>query len=93
MGVVFFSNHSTVFIDFSTTIFPDFLVWMKQNVTKGGNDELLFSPGTTTIRPGVLVLVNDTDWELLDQTDCKVFIYLFSFLFFLSWICLLMCFV
>ena len=58
-------------------LLADFLDWMKQNVTKGGNDELLFSPNTTTIRPGVLVLVNDIDWELLDTTENKVFTFFF----------------
>ena len=25
-----------------------------------------------TVRPGIIVLVNDTDWELLDTVDYKV---------------------
>eukprot|EP00760_Papus_ankaliazontas_P023401 PhM_4_TR204/c0_g1_i1/m.22444/K12161/URM1; ubiquitin related modifier 1 len=27
-------------------------------------------PGTATVRPGILVLVDDTDWEILGGVDC-----------------------
>ena len=31
----------------------------------------LFVSGDT-VRPGILVLINDTDWELLGQNDCPL---------------------
>lgn len=31
--------------------------------------EEMFVQGTS-VRPGIIVLVNDTDWELLDTTRC-----------------------
>jgi len=43
----------------------EFLVWLQTNITKEKSD-LLFSPSSYTIRPGVLLLVNDVDGELID---------------------------
>uniref|UniRef100_A0A023GDJ4 Ubiquitin-related modifier 1 homolog n=1 Tax=Amblyomma triste TaxID=251400 RepID=A0A023GDJ4_AMBTT len=40
----------------------DLIMWLKENLLKG--KEELFVQGKT-VRPGILVLVNDTDWELL----------------------------
>ena len=34
--------------------------------------ELFFSKDLSTVRPGILVLVNDADWDLLGQTDCQI---------------------
>lgn len=52
--------------------------WIRQNLLKERPD--LFVQGET-VRPGILVLVNDIDWELLgqldyeiEQGDCVVFI-------------------
>jgi ubiquitin related modifier 1 len=33
--------------------------------------EEMFVQGTS-VRPGIIVLVNDTDWELLDTTRCHL---------------------
>ena len=57
----------------------DFLNWLQENVAKE-KSELLFSNGPSNIRPGILVLVNDTDWELLDTTEYQVDEFLFCFL-------------
>ncbi|KAI4486041.1 PREDICTED: ubiquitin-related modifier 1 [Polistes canadensis] len=42
------------------------IYWIKDNLLKDRLD--LFMQGDT-VRPGILVLVNDTDWELLGQGD------------------------
>ncbi|XP_037291822.2 ubiquitin-related modifier 1 isoform X2 [Rhipicephalus microplus] len=47
----------------------DLIMWLKTNLLKG--KEELFVQGNT-VRPGILVLVNDTDWELLGGLDCEV---------------------
>ena len=33
--------------------------------------EEMFVQGSS-VRPGIIVLVNDTDWELLDTTRCRL---------------------
>lgn len=42
------------------------LVWMKDNLLKE-RPELFLKDDS--VRPGILVLVNDSDWELLGQLD------------------------
>ncbi|XP_067825601.1 ubiquitin-related modifier 1 [Heptranchias perlo] len=42
------------------------LVWIKTNLLKERPE--LFIQGDT-VRPGILVLVNDADWELMGQLD------------------------
>ncbi|XP_032905244.1 ubiquitin-related modifier 1 isoform X2 [Amblyraja radiata] len=42
------------------------LVWIKANLLKDRPE--LFIQGDT-VRPGILVLINDADWELLGQLD------------------------
>ena len=43
--------------------------WIKMNLLKERPE--LFVQGDT-VRPGILVLVNDTDWELLGQLEYEV---------------------
>eukprot|EP00118_Oscarella_pearsei_P026772 m.310419 g.310419 ORF g.310419 m.310419 type:complete len:101 (+) comp51577_c0_seq1:39-341(+) len=43
--------------------------WLKDNLLHERSD--LFIQGNS-IRPGILVLVNDTDWELLGQTEYEI---------------------
>ncbi|XP_005992171.1 ubiquitin-related modifier 1 [Latimeria chalumnae] len=45
------------------------LVWIKTNMLKERPE--LFIQGTT-VRPGILVLVNDADWELMGELDYKL---------------------
>ncbi|XP_026282504.1 ubiquitin-related modifier 1 [Frankliniella occidentalis] len=45
------------------------LTWMKDNLLKERPE--LFIQGET-VRPGILVLVNDADWELLGQLDYEI---------------------
>ncbi|XP_078282351.1 ubiquitin-related modifier 1 [Rhinoraja longicauda] len=42
------------------------LVWIKTNLLKDRPE--LFIQGDT-VRPGILVLINDADWELMGQLD------------------------
>uniref|UniRef100_A0A1L8DSD2 Ubiquitin-related modifier 1 homolog n=1 Tax=Nyssomyia neivai TaxID=330878 RepID=A0A1L8DSD2_9DIPT len=44
----------------------DLLEWMKTNLPTDRPE--LFYTGDS-VRPGILVLVNDTDWDLLDKQD------------------------
>jgi ubiquitin related modifier 1 len=44
----------------------EFLIYMKNNILRERLD--LFMQGES-VRPGILVLVNDTDWELLGELD------------------------
>uniref|UniRef100_A0A0A9Y1B2 Ubiquitin-related modifier 1 homolog n=1 Tax=Lygus hesperus TaxID=30085 RepID=A0A0A9Y1B2_LYGHE len=45
------------------------LFWLKDNLLTE-RPELFLQDNT--VRPGILVLVNDTDWELLDQLQYKI---------------------
>ncbi|XP_037653059.1 ubiquitin-related modifier 1 isoform X1 [Choloepus didactylus] len=45
------------------------LVWIKKNLLKERPE--LFIQGDT-VRPGILVLINDADWELLDHRGAEV---------------------
>ncbi|XP_064649648.1 ubiquitin-related modifier 1-like [Lineus longissimus] len=45
------------------------LVWMKENMLKERPE--LFIQGDS-VRPGILVLVNDADWELLGELDYEL---------------------
>lgn len=47
----------------------DFLQYMKDNLLRERLD--LFMQGDS-VRPGILVLVNDTDWELLGELDYEI---------------------
>jgi len=47
----------------------DLLVWMKDNLLRERPD--LFIQGDT-VRPGILVLINDTDWLLLGELSYEV---------------------
>ncbi|CAL8141861.1 unnamed protein product [Orchesella dallaii] len=44
----------------------DLLTWMQDNLIQE-RPELLIKDGD--VRPGILVLINDVDWELLDKVD------------------------
>jgi len=45
------------------------LVWMKENILKERPE--LFLQGDT-VRPGILVLINNADWELVGQLDYQL---------------------
>jgi len=47
------------------------LQWLKDDSDLcTGNKELFFSGDS--VKNGILVLVNDTDWELMDELDCTL---------------------
>ncbi|XP_066569205.1 ubiquitin-related modifier 1 isoform X2 [Amia ocellicauda] len=45
------------------------LVWIKRNLLKERPE--LFIQGDT-VRPGILVLINDADWELMGELDYQL---------------------
>ncbi|XP_026472761.1 ubiquitin-related modifier 1 [Ctenocephalides felis] len=45
------------------------LVWMKSNLIRERQD-LFFHEDS--VRPGILVLINETDWQLLGELDYKI---------------------
>ena len=45
------------------------LFWIRDNLLSERPE--LFIQGTT-VRPGILVLINDTDWELMGELDYKL---------------------
>lgn len=47
----------------------NFLVFMKDNLLRERLE--LFMQGES-VRPGILVLINDTDWELLGELDYEI---------------------
>ncbi|KAL4218902.1 Ubiquitin-related modifier 1 [Mactra antiquata] len=47
----------------------DLLPWMKDNMLKERPE--LFIQGET-VRPGILVLINDADWELMGELDYSI---------------------
>lgn len=59
------SQHSVDLDDSKWTI-ARLLEWMKTNLIQE-RPELFLQGGS--VRPGILVLVNDADWELLGQLD------------------------
>ncbi|KAL7292336.1 ubiquitin-related modifier 1 homolog [Trichogramma pretiosum] len=49
----------------------ELILWMRDNMLQDKEREDLFVQDET-IRPGILVLVNETDWELLDEGNYKL---------------------
>lgn len=59
--------------DFKWTI-GKLLNWIKDNLLQERPELFLKDPSASQldVRPGILVLVNDSDWELLGQTDYEI---------------------
>lgn len=55
--------------DNEKTTMKDLIQHLKQNYLKEKPD--LFMQGES-VRPGILVLINDTDWELLDGLNYQI---------------------
>ncbi|XP_063920906.1 ubiquitin-related modifier 1 [Zophobas morio] len=47
-------------------IIKDLLTWIKDNLLKERPELFLQDE---SVRPGILVLINDTDWELMDTVN------------------------
>lgn len=62
------SQHS-VDLDGSKWNIASLLEWIKTNLIKE-RPELFLQGGS--VRPGILVLINDADWELLGQLDYEL---------------------
>ena len=47
------------------------LVWIKENLLRERPELFLKDPSAAKldVRPGILVLINEADWELMGQTD------------------------
>ena len=50
------------------------LAWIKDNLLEERPELFLKDPSSPhlDVRPGILVLVNDSDWELLGQTEYEI---------------------
>ena len=59
--------------DFKWTI-GKLLAWIKDNLLQERPELFLKDPSAAQldVRPGILVLVNDSDWELLGLTDYEI---------------------
>jgi len=55
--------HEIELKDNGTIILKDLLQWIKTNLLK---ERLELFLSNNTVRPGILVLINDCDWELLE---------------------------
>ncbi|XP_021695453.1 ubiquitin-related modifier 1 homolog isoform X2 [Aedes aegypti] len=49
-----------------TVLLEEMLRWLRDNLLTG--DPNLFLQ-ENTVRPGILVMINDTDWDLMGETD------------------------
>uniref|UniRef100_A0A2C9L5R4 Ubiquitin-related modifier 1 homolog n=1 Tax=Biomphalaria glabrata TaxID=6526 RepID=A0A2C9L5R4_BIOGL len=50
-------------------LIKDLLIWIQKNIIKERPE--LFLQGNT-VRPGILVLINDADWELMGELDYEL---------------------
>lgn len=58
-----------VTLDDKDITMAQFIDYLKKNHLK--EKEEMFVSGSS-VRPGIIVLVNDTDWELLDTVNYKI---------------------
>jgi len=61
--------HEIELKDNGTIILKDLLQWIKTNLLK---ERLELFLSNNTVRPGILVLINDCDWELLEGLNYVV---------------------
>ncbi|CAL1538620.1 unnamed protein product [Lymnaea stagnalis] len=52
-----------------TWLIRNLLKWLQENIIKERPE--LFIQGDT-VRPGILVLINDADWELMGELDYEI---------------------
>ncbi|CAG8602579.1 10053_t:CDS:2 [Funneliformis mosseae] len=71
-----FNNTKQKHIEISSTINPpnattmkDLILWIRENLLKERPE--LFMSGDT-VRPGILVLINETDWELEGELEYEI---------------------
>ncbi|XP_014445476.1 ubiquitin-related modifier 1 isoform X3 [Tupaia chinensis] len=61
--------HGSVRLRWNEGDIRNLLVWIKKNLLKERPE--LFIQGDS-VRPGILVLINDADWELLGELDYQL---------------------
>jgi len=73
-----FSNKKAYKVDIPSTTVDEkptdmkyLMLWLKDNLLKE-REELFLDLDTNSVRPGILVLINDTDWELEGEGDYVV---------------------
>ncbi|KAK0411588.1 hypothetical protein QR680_005730 [Steinernema hermaphroditum] len=65
------TRHDIELDDGKEWLMSDLLDWILKNMlAECSTPDLLIKDGT--VRPGILVLVNDTDWELLGNLDTVI---------------------
>jgi ubiquitin related modifier 1 len=62
-------NHSLEFPDDKSLTLRDLVRWIKDHLLKE-RAELFYIDDS--VRPGILVLINDCDWELMDGIEYKL---------------------
>ncbi|XP_025112139.1 ubiquitin-related modifier 1 homolog [Pomacea canaliculata] len=62
-------KHDVELQDTQKWTISNLLIWIKENLLKERPE--LFIQGAT-VRPGILVLVNDTDWELMGELEYEI---------------------
>jgi len=62
-------SHAIEITEKERVVLKDLLQWMKLNMLKERPELFLVD---STVRPGILVLINDVDWELQGGIDCTV---------------------
>ncbi|XP_065183689.1 ubiquitin-related modifier 1 homolog [Sycon ciliatum] len=62
-------QHTVELADNETWTLGKLLIWIRENLLKERPE--LFMQGNT-VRPGILVLINDADWELMGELDYEV---------------------
>eukprot|EP01132_Coremiostelium_polycephalum_P002609 gene2609-3234_t len=62
-------NHEIELSDKSTISLRDLIFWMKDNLLTERSELFIMD---NTVRPGILVLINDADWELYGGIEYNV---------------------
>lgn len=65
-----FSNQKAMSVELQPEWTLKLLIFHIKDYLLTGRPEMFMSG--STLRPGILVLVNDTDWELCDKEDYRV---------------------
>ena len=65
----YFGEQKTIDLEFTGVNLKDLIEQLRANHMTD-SEEMFVQAGT--VRPGILVLINDTDWELLDQIEYVV---------------------
>ncbi|KAL9652176.1 hypothetical protein ABK040_013945 [Willaertia magna] len=64
-----FDNQTKINLDVKEGLKIKDLITLLRNEHLKEKPELFINNEGTSIRPGILILINDTDWELLDELE------------------------